>query len=77
MCNATVCNSVSFPSHSLSLWGVQVYEQLSASRNRLSQQLSEKNRAIAAMEERLEQRERDLVTAMRSFSLLRTEVMQH
>jgi hypothetical protein len=51
-----------------------VYEQLSASRNRLSQQLSEKNRSIAAMEERLEQRERDLVTAMRAFSRLRAEV---
>ncbi len=53
---------------------MQVYEQVSASRNRLSVQLLEKNRAISELEERLQQRERDLVTAMRAFSRLRGEV---
>ncbi|BDA42128.1 probable 5'-AMP-activated protein kinase subunit beta-1 at C-terminar half [Coccomyxa sp. Obi] len=51
----------------------KVYDQLRASRNRLSKQLSERNRDLLSLEQRLHEREQDLVAAAALLEKLRKE----
>ena len=50
--------------------GLQVYDQLRNSRNRLSKKLSEKNRMIASLERQIQERDGHLMAAHAAFSRL-------